>query len=88
MNEPPPPYDGAAYQPTRALSDAERTWGKSLYKPQHAILGWRLVGRDTEGHLVAAATVACGRDQTHVRHCYLTFTPDGLVHRSARVPRP
>jgi len=85
----PPPYDGDAYLPTGALTATERAFADRLYNPLHAILGWRLVGRDSAGHLIAAAILSAGtRDPGHVRHCYLTLTPKGIVSRTRLVTIP
>lgn len=83
----PPPYDGDAYGPTGTLSAEERAFADRLYHPLHAILGWRLVGRDCAGQLVATTVLSSGtRDPAHVRHCYLTLTPEGLVSRTRILP--
>lgn len=82
-----PPYDGDAYQPTGAMSDAERDWSRRLYRPQHAVLSWQLAGRDRAGDLVATCTLSCEAGSGLVRDCYATFTPHGLVYRESRRSR-
>ena len=82
----PPPYDASTFAPTGELSAAERAWTARLYHPHHLALAWRLLGRDADGNLVAGTIVSCGRDTAHQRHCYMTFTAAGVVHRDAIVP--
>ena len=86
MIQRPPPYDASPYAPTGQLSAAERAWTARLYHPHHLALAWRLLGRDADGNLVAGTIVSCGRDTAHQRHCYMTFTAAGVVHRDAIVP--
>jgi len=76
----PPPYDGDAYLPTGALTATERAFADRLYNPLHAILSWRLVDRDSAGHLIAAAILPAGtRHSAHVG-----TRPPLLPHADAR----
>jgi len=73
--------------PIGDLSDAERAWDRRLAAAGHSALGWRMLGRDENGHLVAAATVPCGPGSAHERYCTATLTPAGLVYATLRRPR-
>jgi hypothetical protein len=53
----------------------------------HADLGWRMLGAMTAATLIAATTLACGRDAAHERDCTVTPTPAGLVYATLRRPR-
>ena len=75
------------YAPIAELSDAERSWATQLAGRAWLTLGWQVVGRDPDGHLVAATTLACGRDTQHERYCTATLTPAGIVHRTLRRSR-
>jgi len=75
------------YTRVGTLSDAERAWDRQLADAGHTALAWRILGRDTNGHLVAATTLGCGHDVDVERYCTATFTPDGLVYRTVRRPK-
>lgn len=88
MTEPPQPYDGQPFAPIGRLTAAEHAWGRRLIQRAWPELGWRVVGRDSEGHLVATAVLGCGASRPDsVRRCYQTLTPAGVVHRSVTVPK-
>lgn len=53
---------------------------------ESSTLGWRVLGRDRSGCLVAHTVLGCGHDTGVERHCLLTFTRRGLVHESTRFP--
>ena len=86
MTSTPAPYDGEPFAPIGDLTSAEHVWGRGLIARAWPELGWHVVGRDGAGHLVAVTVLPCGAgDPGHQRHCYQTFTPAGLVYRSATV---
>lgn len=87
MTATPAPYDGQPFAPIGKLTAAEHAWGRGLVARGWPELGWFVVGRDGAGHLVAVTVLSCGAgDPGRERHCYQTFTPDGLVYRSVTVP--
>lgn len=57
--------DRDGYGPIGTLSGAERAWDRRLAAAGHAALGRRMLGRDADGHLVAAATLSSGPGTTH-----------------------
>lgn len=94
MTRTPAPYDGEPYAPIGDLTATEHAWGRGLIARAWPELGWRVVGRDGAGYLVAVTVMPCGTsDPGRERHCYQSFTPAGLVYRSitvaiAAVPAP
>lgn len=87
MTRTPQPYDGQPFQPIGRLTAAEHAWGRGLVQRAWPEQGWRVVGRDAAGDLVALTVLSCGSsDRDHERHCYQTFTEAGLVYRTATVP--
>ena len=57
------------YTRVGALSEAERAWDRQLADAGHTALAWRILGRDANGHLVAATTLGCGHDVDVERYC-------------------
>ena len=88
MTEPPQPYDDQPFAPIGRLTAEEHAWSRRLIQRAWPELGWRVVGRDREGHLVATTVLACGASNPDCeRPCYQTLTPDAVVYRSVTVPR-
>jgi len=69
--ESPSRADPGVGEYTRAgtLSDAERAWDRQLADAGHTALAWRILGRDANGHLVAATTLGCGHHVDVERYC-------------------
>ena len=83
----PGPYDGHPFAPISALTAREHAWGRRLVERAWPVLGYRVVGRDGAGHLVAVTILGCGTSNPgSERHCYQTLTPAGLVYRTVTVP--
>jgi len=80
----PGSYDGHPFTPIGALTAAEHAWGRGLVQRAWPELGWTVLGRDSNGHLVAGTVLPCGTADAGLRerHCHQTFTPAGLVYRS------
>ena len=75
----------ASYGPVGELSEGERAWVNHVTARGYLTLGWQVVGRDVDGHLVATTVLDCGPGATVQRQCSATYTPAGLVYRTARV---
>jgi len=60
----PAPYDGQPFAPIAALSAAEHAWGGGLVQRGWPELGWHVVGRDAQGHLVAVTCPAAKTRRT------------------------
>ncbi len=70
-------------EPAGELSDAERDWTNDLVLCGQ--LGWRIVGRDALGQLVAATIVDAGRSAPDTeRYCTITRSSAGLVCGTTR----
>ena len=72
--------------PVGELSAGERAWVNHLTERGYVVLGWQIVGRDADGHLAAVTVLDCGPRAIVQRQCSATYTPAGLVYRTARVP--
>ena len=80
----PAPYDGQPFAPIGVLTEAEHAWGRRLVQRAWPELGWKVVGRDSAGDLVATTVLSCG-SASEERHCYQTLTAAGLVYRTITV---
>jgi len=81
MTEPPHPDAAQSHAPIGELTDAECAWDRRLAAAGHSALGWRMLGRDHNGHLVAATTLPCGPMHQSSATAQQRSRPDALSTR-------